>query len=51
VAVGSGIGYAQIHGFIAGERKLSLDAVDRICEYFGLTLTSTPAEPSKKKEG
>jgi plasmid maintenance system antidote protein VapI len=38
IAKGAGIGYAQIHRFASGERSLSLDAVDRLAAYFGLSL-------------
>lgn len=38
VAKDAGIGYASLHRFMNGERAVSLDVCDRLCESLGLEL-------------
>jgi hypothetical protein len=38
VAKDAGIGYASLHRFMRGERAVSLDVFDRLCESLGLEL-------------
>lgn len=38
IAKDSGVAYAQLHRFASGERGISMDAMDRLCDYLGLHL-------------
>jgi hypothetical protein len=38
LAKDSGIGYASLHGFMNGDRTLSLEVVDKLCQVLGLVL-------------
>jgi transcriptional regulator with XRE-family HTH domain len=38
VAKDSGVGYASLHRFMKGERSISLDVFDRLCDSLGLEL-------------
>jgi hypothetical protein len=39
VAKDSGVNYGTLHRFMTRERSMSLDAVEKLCAYLGLTLT------------
>jgi len=41
ISKATGIGQASLCRFVAGQRGLNLDNVDRLCEHFGLKLTAT----------
>ena len=34
----SGVNYGTLHRFMSRERSMSLDAVEKLCAYLGLTL-------------
>jgi hypothetical protein len=36
----SQLSYPVVHGFVRGYRALSMRAMDRLCQYFNLRLTS-----------
>ena len=38
IAKDSGAGYASVYRFMSGERSVSLDVFDKICECLGLEL-------------
>jgi plasmid maintenance system antidote protein VapI len=38
LALDAGIGYASLHRFVHGERSVSLDVFDKLCECLGLEL-------------
>ena len=38
IAKDAGIGYASMHRFMSGERSVSLEVFDKICECLGLEL-------------
>jgi hypothetical protein len=38
IAKDAGIGYAMLHRFATGERGLSQDTIDILCEHFNLEL-------------
>jgi hypothetical protein len=40
VSKDSGVSYAVLHRFIAGKRAVSMEALDRLCAYLGLRLTT-----------
>lgn len=48
VAKDAGIGYASLHRFMSGERSVSLDVFDRICESLGLELVAAQPKPKPK---
>lgn len=41
VAKDAKVGYASLHRFMSGERAVSLDVFDRLCESLGLMLRPT----------
>jgi DNA-binding phage protein len=54
VAKDSGVDYAIIRRFAAGERLPSLETVDRLCHFFGMQLTPPtrrPAAGAKQAKG
>ena len=42
VAKNSHVPYVTIHGFINGKRKLSMDAIDKLCLYLNLKVAPGP---------
>ncbi len=51
IAKETGVGEAALSKFVLGQRGLSLDAIDRVGLYLGLSITtSRPRRPAKKKE-
>ena len=38
LSVDSGVSYAALHRFMAGERSLSLDGIDKLAAHLGLEL-------------
>ena len=43
------VDHTSIARFLGKKRSLTLDAVDKLCEYFGLALTDEPAKPARKR--
>ena len=51
IAKETGVGQPALSRFVHGERGLSLDALDRIGLYLGLSITtSRPRRPTKKEK-
>lgn len=51
IARETGVGQPALSRFVHGERGLSLDALDRIGLYLGLSITtSRPRRPTKKEK-
>lgn len=50
IAKETGVGEAALSKFVLGQRGLSLDAVDRLGLYLGLTITSRPRRSANKKK-
>jgi len=44
---GSGLSYAIIWRFVSGDRTLSQNAIDQLCEYLGLELVKPPSSEAK----
>ena len=49
VAKETGIPHPTISRFMRGERGLSMEAIDKLCVYFRISLTDEPAKPARKK--
>jgi len=43
----SGVDQTMLNRFMRGERGLTLETVDRLCEFFGMRLTRPTTRPSK----
>jgi transcriptional regulator with XRE-family HTH domain len=41
----AGIDHSRLSRFVRGERDLTLDSVDKLCQVLGLYLTADPAAP------
>ncbi len=50
ISKATGVSEATLSKFVLGQRGLSFDAMDRVGLYLGLTITSRPKRPAKKKE-
>jgi transcriptional regulator with XRE-family HTH domain len=51
IAKETGVGQPALSRFVHGERGLSIEALDAVAAYLGLTITtSRPRRPAKKKE-
>jgi transcriptional regulator with XRE-family HTH domain len=50
IAKETGVDQPALSRFVHGERGLSIEALDAIGLYLGLTINSRPRRPAKKKE-
>jgi transcriptional regulator with XRE-family HTH domain len=50
ISKATGVSEPTLSKFVLGQRGLSFDAMDRVGLYLGLTITSRPRRPGKKKE-
>jgi hypothetical protein len=41
VGIASGVPYATLHRFMAGERSVSMEALEKLCAYLGLWLAQS----------
>jgi hypothetical protein len=46
ISKGAGIVYPVLYRFVNGERDLTLETADKLCEFFGMRLTR-PRRPKK----